>query len=140
MGQEDFALHIEAGLQEIEQPDAADLLEIAQSFHATTGAAFRSAIRLASGEQQFTYEENIEAKAGRSGQLAVPTTFILLVAPFVGEQERQVVAKLRYRISSGRLQLGYKLERPDKIVRDALDSVAEQIGAEFPRVFSGEPG
>ncbi len=119
MSQEDFALHIEAGLQEIEQPDAADLLEIAQSFHATTGAAFRSAIRLASGEQQFTYEENIEAKAGRSGQLAVPTTFILLVAPFVGEQERQVVAKPplphQLRQAAARLQTGAaRQDRPGR--------------------------
>ncbi len=138
-GQEDFALHIEGGLAEIEQPAAADLLEIAQSFHATKNAAFRSALRLASGEQQFTYSEEIEAKAGRTGQLSVPTTFVLMLAPFVGEEERQVVAKLRYRLHDGRLQIGYQLERPDKVVREALDAVAEQLAAKFPRVFVGEP-
>lgn len=137
--QEAFAEHIEAGLAEIEQPDAADLLEIAQSFHVKKDASFRSATRLTSGEIQFAYEETLAASAGRKGELTVPTTFILLLAPFVGETERQVVAKLRYRLSQGALTLGYKLERPDKVVRDALDAVAETLAAEFPRVFVGEP-
>ncbi len=139
VGQEAFAEHIEAGLAEVEQPDAADLLEIAQSFHVKKDASFRSATRLSSGEIQFAYEETLAATAGRKGDLLVPTTFILLLAPFVGETERQVVAKLRYRLSQGVLTLGYKLERPDKVVRDALDAVAETLAAEFPRVFVGEP-
>ena len=132
MGQEDFALHIEEGLQEIEQPHAADMLEMAQSFRLTNNASFRTAKRLSSGEQQFLYDETVEAKAGKSGQPAtVPATFILLVAPFVGEEERQVVAKLRYRMSGGSFAIGYKLDRPDKVVRDALDGVAERLAGEF---------
>lgn len=139
LAQEDFALHIEEGLAEIEQPDAADMLEMAQSFRLTNNASFRTAKRLSSGEQQFLYDETVEAKAGKSGELTVPATFILLVAPFVGEEERQVVAKLRYRMSGGSFAIGYRLERPDKVVRDALDTVAETLAGEFPRVFVGEP-
>ena len=139
VGQEEFALHLEAGLQEIEQPDAADMLEMAQSFRVTNNASFRSSKRLASGEQQFMYDEKVEAAAGRTGELTVPATFILLIAPFVGEPERQVVAKLRYRMGGGSFQIGYKLERPDKVVRDALDAVAERVSAKFPRTFVGEP-
>jgi len=137
--QEQFAEHIEAGLQEIEQPDGATMLEMAQSFRLTNNASFRTAKRLVSGEQQFLYDETVEASAGRGGEITVPSAFILLVAPFVGEQDRQVVAKLRYRMSGGSFAIGYKLERPDKVVRDALDAVAAQMAGEFPRVFVGEP-
>ena len=115
------------------------MLEMAQSFRLTNNASFRTAKRLSSGEQQFLYDETVEAKAGKSGELTVPATFILLVAPLVGEEERQVVAKLRYRMSGGSFAIGYKLERPDKVVRDALDGVAERLAGEFPRVFVGEP-
>ena len=69
----------------------------------------------------------------------MPATFVLLVAPFVGEDETQVVAKLRYRMNGGSFAIGYKLERPDKVVRDALDRVADQLAERFPRTFVGEP-
>ena len=116
------------------------MLEMAQSFRVTNNASFRSSKRLASGEQQFMYDETVEAKAGRSGELTVPATFVLLLAPFIGEEERQVVAKLRYRMGGGSFQIGYKLFRPDKVVRDALDGVAARLAGEFPRVFVGESG
>jgi len=139
MKQEDFALHIEEGLPEIEQPDAADMLEMAQSFRVTNNATFRSSKRLASGEQQFLYDEAVEATAGRTGDIIVPSTFVLLVAPFVGEQEQQLVAKLRYRMSGGQFQIGYKLERPERVIRDALDQVVGTLELKFARVYVGEP-
>lgn len=137
--QEHFAEHVEAGLQEIEQPDGATMLELAQSFRLTNNASFRTAKRLVSGEQQFLYDETVEVSAGRGGEITVPATFVLLVAPFVGEDETQVVAKLRYRMNGGSFAIGYKLERPDKVVRDALDRVADQLAERFPRTFVGEP-
>lgn len=138
LSQEAFAEHVEGGLQQIEQPDAADVLELAQSFHATTSASFRSSIRLASGAQQLRYEEDVEASAGRSGELTVPTTIVLLLAPFLGEAEVQVVARFRFRVAGGKLTLGYKLEQPEKIVRDALEGIADKLGDTFPRVYLGE--
>jgi uncharacterized protein YfdQ (DUF2303 family) len=134
-----FAEHIERGMQEIEEPDAATVLEIAQSFHATSKASFRSATRLTSGEQQFQYDETLAASAGRKGELTIPTVIMLKVAPFVGEAERLLTARLRYRLDSGHLTLGYVLDRPDVIVRDALEAVAERLAGEFPHVYVGEP-
>lgn len=137
--QEGFAEHIEGGLEEIVTPDAADMLEIAQSFHAVSAATFRSQKRLASGEQQFQYDEELTATAGKTGNLTVPTTILLAVAPFIGEERYKLTARLRFRLSGGKLTLGYILDRPDAVVRDALEGVAERLAAEFPRVFVGEP-
>lgn len=137
--QYEFAEHIEGGLQQIEQPDAADVLELAQSFHATNNATFRSSLRLASGEQQFAYDEELQASAGRTGQMTVPTVMVLLLAPFLGEDEQQVTARFRFRLNSGKLLLGYKLDQPEKILRDAIEQIADRIRASFPRVYIGEP-
>lgn len=137
-GQEEFAEHIEGGLEEIQVPDAATMLEIAQSFHATSSAAFRSSKRLTSGEQQFQYDEEITAAAGAKGDLTIPTTILLAVAPFIAEQPYKLTARLRFRLSAGRLTLGYVLDRPDSVIRDALEGVAERIAEKFPNTYVGD--
>lgn len=139
MSQGDFAEHIEGGLEEIARPDAADVLEMAQSFHASHEASFRSQQRLASGEVQFLYDETIKATAGATGQLTVPTTILLAIAPFIAEAREQITARLRFRLSSGKLTLGYILDRPDSVLQAALEGVAERLAADFPRVFVGAP-
>lgn len=138
LSQVDFAEHIEGGLEEIAVPDGADLLEIAQTFQMTSGANFRSSIRLATGQQQFQYDEDGQATAGLTGQLAVPTQILLVVAPFFGEQPSRINARLRFRLNSGKLTLGYMLDRPDVIVRDALEKVAETLAEKFTHTYVGE--
>lgn len=138
MGQEEFAEHIEAGLEEISTPDAADMLEIAQSFHASKEASFRQSNRLTSGEQRLQYDETLTASAGKTGDLTVPTVILLAVAPFYGEDRYKVTARLRFRLSGGKLTLGYLLDRPESVKRDALEGIAERISEKFTRTFVGE--
>lgn len=140
LGQEPFAEHIELGLKEIRNPAAADLLEIAQSFYATTSAEMRSAKRLQDGSVKVAYVEEVKASAGGSGEFEIPKQFTLGIAPFLGEEPYEVIARLRYRLNSGHLQLGYKLERPADVVRDALGQIAGRLVHEFgDRVFMGSP-
>lgn len=139
LSQEQFAEHIEGGLDEIVEPDAATMLEIAQSFHATTAAQFRSSTRLASGEQRLQYDEEVKAAAGASGDLTVPTMFLLAIAPFVGEEPYKVAARLRFRVNRGALTLGYRLDRPDAVVRDALEKIADRLADSFPQTYVGDP-
>lgn len=139
--QVEFAEHIEEGLEEIREPTAADMLELAQTFHATRSGVFRSANRLHSGEVKVHYDETIEAKAGRQEDITVPTEFTLAIAPFIGEEPYAVTARLRFRLGKddGKLALGYKLDRPEAIVRDALENVRERLATTFEHVFVGEP-
>lgn len=137
--QVEFAEHIEANGKEIVKPSAAEMLEIAQNFHAVSGATFRSAKRLDNGETQLQYDETISATAGKSGQLNVPASFELAISPFVGEPLYKVNARFRYRVSGGKLTLSYLLERPDDIVRDALQSVQKRLRESFPNVYLGTP-
>jgi uncharacterized protein YfdQ (DUF2303 family) len=139
-GQEDFAEHIEDGLTEIVSPAGADLLEIAQTFHATSSAQFRQAIRLQDGRTQFRYDEEVDARAGTSGELAIPQEIKLVLSPYVGEPAVELIARLRYRVSGGNLRIGYKLDRPERVVRSALEDVAERIEAQFgDHVYLGSP-
>lgn len=137
--QTDFAEFIEANAKEIREPAAADVLELAQSFHAVSSATFRSAKRLKDGQTQFQYDESITATAGQSGDMTVPNELKLAISPFVGEIPYEVTARFRYRVGNGKLSLSFKLDRPDEIVRHALLVVQGRIGLAFENVYIGTP-
>lgn len=128
--QTQFAEHIEESLPEIVEPAAATMLEIAQTFQANTAVAFRSARRLQSGETQLRYEEQHDAKAGAQGDITIPTTFTLALAPWEGCDPYRITARLRYRIGSGNLALGYVLDRPDDVKRAAFADITAKVTAE----------
>ncbi len=138
--QEPFAEFIEEGIDQIHKPTAAEMLELATTFHATTSATFRQATVLASGERKLHYDESIEARTGRTGELSVPTTFELALIPFEGSPAYKVLARLRYRVSGGKLTMGYKLIGPRDVQRDAFgDTCAEiEAGTGVP-TFAGTP-
>lgn len=139
MRQDAFAEHLEDGVDAIRDPAAATMLEVAQSFHATSGAKFASTRHL-SGEIQFAYEEQVSARAGQTGTMEIPSTFVLGIAPFEGNLEYEVAARFRFRLIDGALSLGYRLIRADKIRRLAFDDVIAEIatGTDLP-VMAGTP-
>ena len=137
--QQAFAERLQDGLPDISEPDGADLLEIATSIQATTEANFRSAVRLDNDAIKMQYDETVDATAGEAGDLEIPRVFKLSIAPFVGEDEVELKANLRYQVRGGNLALGYKLEQPDRVVREALDLIADALAAKFDRVYRGEP-
>ncbi|MFC8862689.1 DUF2303 family protein [[Kitasatospora] papulosa] len=140
MDQETFAEFLEDHLPELLEPTAAEMLEIAQSFQATSKVEFQSANRLASGQRQFQYVETGTTKAGQKGQLAVPETFTIGLVPFDGSEGYKLTARLRYRIGQNGLQLGYKLERPADIRAKAFADVVTAIGEHLDEpIMNGTP-
>jgi uncharacterized protein YfdQ (DUF2303 family) len=127
LSQVEFAELIEEGLIDIAEPDSATLLEVATSIEAQSSANFKSATRLESGERQLRYEETIEARAGRAGELTIPSEFILALQPFEGSETYPVTARLRYRLNDGKLTLGFVLDRPNDVLSRAFDDVLTAI-------------
>lgn len=122
-----FAETIEDGQAEIVHPRAVELLDLAQTFHASSTAKFRQAGRLADGRTQFVYEEDINAKAGDAGELSIPQTFTVALRPFYGADRYKVTARLRYRLQAGELSIGYVLHRPGDVRRAAFADVVESV-------------
>lgn len=125
--QEDFAEFIEAGLTEIQDPPPATMLELAQTFQASTAGRFKGGTRLQTGVRQFLYEEEVDASAGPGGTIAIPETIKLAVRPFYGSDRYQVDARFRYRLRTGHLTLGYKLDRPHEVERSAFTAVRDGV-------------
>jgi uncharacterized protein YfdQ (DUF2303 family) len=117
LGQEAFAEFVEDHLADIIDPTAADMLELAQTFHATVSSNFRQGARLRDGRRQFAFEEDIDAKAGESGEMVIPGTVRLRVRLFVGGGPTETTARLRWRLREAKLSLGFKLDGADDLER-----------------------
>jgi len=140
MDQLAFAEHLEAGLHNILVPDAADLLEVAQTLHGSRNVAWKSGARLSDGQVQLKYEEELQGRAGASRDLEIPQEFVLALAPFEGTAPVELKASLRWRLNDGRVQLGYRLQRPDVVLREAVDVLIDQVEAELDlRALLGTP-
>jgi uncharacterized protein YfdQ (DUF2303 family) len=133
LAQADFAEFIEENAEDITTPSGAEMLEIATYLDATRTVNFRSGIRLPSGQIQFQNMESIEAKVS-AGQFAIPETFELGIAPFLGVPIYKVPVRFRYRLQDGKLTLGVKLQRVESMMVDILNDVVGAIerSAEVP--------
>jgi uncharacterized protein YfdQ (DUF2303 family) len=129
MDQERFAEFVEDHALEVADPDPTVLLEVAQSLQVARGVTFESAKRLSDGNVQFGYREDTTATAGSAGQLSIPATLTLALAPFVGHPAYKVEAAFRYRLQGQRLTLGVKLLNADKVRDAAFAEVAEEVEA-----------
>lgn len=125
--QDKFAATLEGGETEIRNPTATVMLELAETFHASSSAKFKQAGRRRDGRIQLAYEEEIEAQAGE-GMVDIPEVFTIEVRPFYGADPVTVECKLRFRLDRGDLKIGYTIHRPDEIRRQSfIDDVVAQV-------------
>lgn len=125
--QVEFAEFIEDHQPNLGRPTAAEMLELAQTFRATTNVEFNSSKRLATGETTLTYAETTDAKAGKKGDLAIPDSIAIAMPVYDQGKPYPVTARLRYRIHGGNLLLGYKLDRPRDVLQAAFDDVITDV-------------
>lgn len=146
MGQEAFAEFLEEHARDIDpggSVTSADLLESAQNFKANLKVAIISSKRLRDGQVQFEYTEHVES-AGRSagkGLIEMPSEFDLAIKPYEDADTGPVAVRLRYRITDDKsLALGYFMNDPDRVVREAAATVVEVLEAACSvTVMHGQP-
>jgi uncharacterized protein YfdQ (DUF2303 family) len=141
MNQAEFARFIEDAIPDITDPSGAEMLEIATSLQVHNKSFFRQAMRLDNDETQFTYEENLEGKAGAKGQLTIPQTITLGVRLFQGGPGYALEARFRYSLKDGGLTMWYDLVRPERVHEAAVLEVLEQIkmGMTAGHLLRGRP-
>lgn len=129
IGQEEFATFIETNLRDIHEPAGADMLQVALNLQVRKSAQFESGIRLDNGQVQFRYTEQIKGTAGgqNAGDLRIPTEFKLRVPVFVDGAVWVQPARFKYRMSEGKLYLGYELLRPLEVYAQAVKQVTADI-------------
>lgn len=135
--QAEFALFLEDNADDIYEPTPPDgghqwpnaltMLQVATTLTARTDASFASGVRLQNGQVQLAYTERIDATAGADGKLVIPERFAIRVSPFKGAAQYDLRARLRYRITGGRLTMWYDLDRPHRVIEHAFRDVCETI-------------
>lgn len=139
MSQIDFATFIEDNAPDITVPNAATFVEIARDMRATADIQLQSKINPTSGATQFQFVDNTKATAGAQN-VEVPDAFTISIPIYEGMAKIDIKARIRYRVSSGKLVLWYHLYRAEAMEREAFASVAGTIQTAIGRhVFMGTP-
>jgi len=133
IGQEAFAEHLEARSPDLREPDAATMLELAQSFQATKGVQFESGSSLASGQKRLQYLETVEGRAGNRGQLDIPSQIRIQVQVWRGVAIAvPMTARFRFRIAREGLQLAYVLDQVEDVLDAAWSSLLGELTDTLP--------
>lgn len=126
--QADFAEFLEDNRADIIKPDSATMLEIARELQAHSEVNFASKVNLRNGAAVLSYDEQIKATVS-TGQIEMPETFTIRIPVFFGEAAIEITARLRFRITEGKLKFQYKLYRPAEIIGKAFDVARAEIAS-----------
>ncbi len=119
MPQLTFAEFIEDNFADV-KGNATQLLDIATTLQAKTGISFSSSKRLDNGQNQLSYHEVIDAKAGADGALIIPRQFKLQLCLFENGPAYEIDVRLKYRLSSAGVSFTYQLIRPEVCEKNAF--------------------
>lgn len=117
----EFARFVEENAPDIKAPDAASLLEAVRDLQAKRSVNFIQAVRTASDNESFEFNDNTEART--KGDLELPTKFTLSIPVYFGDSDVEVPAFLRWKLEDGKLLLGIKLHRAEHIRQAAFQLI-----------------
>ncbi|WP_267581451.1 DUF2303 family protein [Acinetobacter pittii] len=127
LSQQDFALFLEDIMPYIAEPVATELYEIVQTLSANTKIDFKSGVRTNNGEVTLTYNESIEASAGREGKLKIPEEIKFGIQVHRGGNHYLLPARFRYRVTNGNLTLWYDLDQKEKAIEKSMEDTIDYI-------------
>jgi uncharacterized protein YfdQ (DUF2303 family) len=136
MSQLEFAEFLQDNLPDVLRPSGAALLEMSLNFEATQEGSFVAAQRLQDGSHNLVWR----AENNAGGSVKLPDFIDLTIPVFEKETPKELSARLRYRVASGKLTIWYELVRPHKVLEAAFDEAWQRIAAETQTpIFLGSP-
>jgi uncharacterized protein YfdQ (DUF2303 family) len=125
-GQESFAELLEDRASQVIDPDPATMIEIAQTLQGTMKVDWAAGGRLQDGSRQLRWTETVDARAGQTGELAIPPSFMIKLPLFRGGPDALVTVALRFRIGPP-LKFLYKVLDVDRLEREAFEEAVDQV-------------
>jgi uncharacterized protein YfdQ (DUF2303 family) len=123
MSQQAFGEFLEDNLPDVVSPDGATLLEMAMNFEAATAGSYVANQRLQDGSHDLQWRADNNA----SGSVRLPASIELSIPVFENDAWRALQARLRYRITEGKLSIWYELVRPHKVIEAAFREAWQRI-------------
>lgn len=106
-------------------PTSLQMLQMATEFTANEERALKSTIKLQSGGVRLTYIADPDAGTTESMQMF--ERFAIGIPVFHGGSAWSLSARLKYRLSGGKVSFFYELVRPDRVHDGAAKELIEQI-------------
>lgn len=147
MSQHDFAAFIEERIADLAEPGAderkhheqmfqgkmatpAEMMALSRGLEIHVAGTVANHTRLSSGEGEVVFKEEHQNSSGE--KVTVPNLFMVAVQSFVGGEKVRLLARLRYRVSTGSIVWFYQLYRWQDVLRDRvvgdLKKAAEATG------------
>ncbi len=137
MDQDAFATFIEDNAPDITSPTAATMKEIASDLHETSSMTFGATAKAANGASKLTFTDEKTTTFGKAAA-TVPEAFQIAIPVYQGGAIIDLVARLRWRVNSGKAMFWYDLLRSDAVERAAFDATRLAIElAITTKVISG---
>jgi uncharacterized protein YfdQ (DUF2303 family) len=114
------------------------LIALSRNLAVNVDVQVRQAQTLSSGEIAITYVE--QHRDGEGQPIRVPNAFLIAIPVIQGGPSYQLLARLRYRITAGKVSWAYDLHRTDLAFDAAIREICERVQDETERpVFLGSP-
>lgn len=122
MSQVAFAEFLEEHADQVVAPAGAALLEQALKLQVIQKAVFGSAMRLQTGEFQLNWSQENE-----KGTVELPERIRLGIPIFHRGPSYAIEARLRYRVSEGKVAFTYKIIEKERAIEHAFEKVVEEV-------------
>lgn len=130
MTQGEFALFLEENCNLFIEPKGADLLDVVNNLEGHANINVNSAQKLQTGAIKLMFDEDIELKGNvtnKSGDMTLPATFTVAIAPFHGVSPYAIKARLRYRVANRKITFFYETIDSHLIVREVCKQILDVI-------------
>lgn len=122
-------------------PTSLQMLTMATNFQVNEERVLKSAVRLNSGGVRMTYIADPDT--GTTAEMQMFERFAIGIPVFHGGEPFGIIARLKYRLNSGKVSFFYELTRPDRSHQDAamdlIKFVREGLGG-VPLLMGGIEG
>ncbi len=131
MSQLAFAEFLQENLPDVKQPDGATLLEMSLNFEAAQQGHFVASQRLQDGSHNLQWR----AENNATGSVKLPELITLSIPVFENEAPAAMTARLRYRVTDGKLAIWFELVRPHVVLETAFRATWKRIADETKSVI-----
>ncbi len=137
MEQVRFANFLEDRIEEVIEPPAGRLIDLARNLEVTTSTVYRKKADLTNGDSEYVYKS--EEKG--AGNIVIPGEITLRLRYYLDQDPLDVKARLRRRLTDeGQLVFTVIVDRLEQLSEDAFNAVCDRVGSDtgLP-VYRGRP-
>jgi uncharacterized protein YfdQ (DUF2303 family) len=120
----EFATFLEENSVDIKSPAGADLLELCRDLQVAHNVNFGSQVRMGD-VTKIEYQKDNDAKT--KGGVSLPTSIILSIPVYFGEQPVPMTAFMRRKIGDGALYLGVQLSRAENVRQEEFHRIVDFV-------------